>query len=248
MSYEVPAVPTKWGEPWNQHQLVVRFDAILRAIGVDQVQVRRRMSGLAYFASGWRQATWCYNAWASMKGGWKHGFYKKSGYEWRAYVSIAQAYDDFRVFHLKRYAQARQLLFDPGVTDYDYFLELFLAGYGDPNTPVESDAKACTLRAQRYTQEMASASEAELAAADVYAADYTQGKTAAGGGADPDVDEEHDDEDLVDGDLVGDGDTVEDAMLEHVGLSLDEWSFLIINGVLLVLGIITLATWAAKRG
>lgn len=138
----VAAVKTPWAKAWDHHAICVNMDAILRAAGVAEEHVRRRMTAHAIVASGWRQACLNHNIWKVKLGGWKGDYFQSDteeevggvlvpeiGTKWRSYTSWAQAFADYPVGTMSRYAKSHTVLHDQDALDSEFWAQLGRDGY-----------------------------------------------------------------------------------------------------------------------
>lgn len=177
----VPRVATPWATPApkpmlpHHHEVVVNMDRILRAAGVEEEHVRRRLTAHSIIACGWRQEKcYNYNAWKCKLGsGWSGDWFvadtieEKDGEEvpelgtkWRSYPSYESALADYRVWHMSRYAAAKAALLDEDRPDRDFCQGLKDGGYFTAQSGVDVLASICA----RVKKEMAAATPEELEA------------------------------------------------------------------------------------
>jgi hypothetical protein len=160
MGSQVAAVATPWAKAYDHSAVCVNMDRILRALGVTQEHVRRRLTAHAIVASGWRQNVHAFNVWKVKIGGWSGDYYigdtveenkagatyTEHGTKWRAYSSFDAALADHPVFTMKRYAAAEVALLDPSRPDADYWIELGKAGYYTDTHQIHGDDFASICR------------------------------------------------------------------------------------------------------
>ncbi len=166
MGQRVPIVLTPWAPPLDHAAIVVNLDAALRAEGVEELHVRRRLIAHAVIACGWKQGDtskgatggpYNWNLWKSKLGGSSGDYYvhnteeekdgetvKELGTKWRAYDSIGAALADYRVWHLSRYAKAKAALLDPETSDLEVGKELQAAGYWTATSGAAAFAGVCS--------------------------------------------------------------------------------------------------------
>lgn len=186
LSKQVQPVKTPWGEAWNHNELVLHMNAILMACGIDNEPQRIKMTAHAIFASGWKQNCWHYNAWGVKIGTWKGNWYTMGTLEadqngeyysttasWRAFGSWCEAVQDYldRIgpdSWNQSYRNAWGYMQVEGAeADSQFWAALGDGGYyTDQQFGPDKFASLC----DRVRQELASATEADLASAKDWAA------------------------------------------------------------------------------
>lgn len=178
MGQRVPSVLTRWAEPWNHNQFCVRFDALLKALGVTSKARREKMIAHAVVATGWRQNVWCYNPWGvKANKSWAGDWYTKTTQEddgtgnlytieddaWRAFGNWAVALRDYekRISpNSERYGDAAFWLDKQGpIADKRFWLSLGKGGYYTDTTKPESWFPSIV---RRVRHELVTASQEDL--------------------------------------------------------------------------------------
>ena len=145
---QIKAVRTPWAAPGDKIDCALKMNALLDELGIYQVHVRRRLFEHAIVACGWSRNCWNHNLWGVKKGkSWKGDWVVLSGWEeidgvkqpkepmaWRAFGSFAEALADYlQRLNYAQYADARVALFDPDISDEDFFRALKKGKYFTAN-------------------------------------------------------------------------------------------------------------------